>query len=60
MSTLQKIVSQKKVWCCVIVAELLFLTAAGFLYDRREKIDINYTQDDLVDDSGRGGGFLCR
>ncbi len=46
MSTLQKIVSQKKVWCCVIVAELLFLTAAGFLYDRREKIDINYTQDD--------------
>ncbi len=56
MSTLQKIVLQKKVWCCVVVAELLFLAAAGFFYDRREKIDINYTQDDLVDDSGQGGG----
>ena len=57
MSTLQKIVLQKKVWCCVVVAELLFLAAAGFFYDRREKIDINYTQDDLVDDSGQGEAF---
>lgn len=57
MNTLRKMLMQKKAWYCIIAAELLLLTAAGYIYSRREKVEMNYTQDDLVDEAGRGEAF---
>ncbi len=55
---LRKMISQKKLWCCIAVAELLLLVVAGLLYHNRERVELNFTQDDLVDDTGAAGFYI--
>lgn len=58
MGRLQKIMVQKKAWCCIIAVELLILVMAGFIYDNRERVELNFTQDDLIDDLGQKGFYI--
>lgn len=55
---LQKMLSQKKVWCCIAAIELLLLVAVGLLYHNRERVDYNFSQEDLVDDTGAAGFYI--
>lgn len=55
---LHKMLSQKKVWCCIAVVELLLLAVAGLLYRGRERVDYQFTQEELVDDTGAAGFYI--
>lgn len=50
--------SKKKIWCCIAAVELLLLAAVGLLYHNREPVEYNFTQDDLVDDTGAVGFYI--
>lgn len=55
---LHKMLSQKKVWCCIAAAELLLLVVTGLLYRNRDRVDYQFTQEDLVDDTGAAGFYI--
>lgn len=55
---LHKIKFRKELWICIIIVELLFLGIVGFLYGKRENIVLEYTEDDMVYDSGENGFYL--
>lgn len=48
----------KKIWCCIIVIELLLLAGGAFVYSRRETVTLNYVQDDMCYDNGESGAYL--
>ncbi len=55
---LRKMLSKKKIWCCLIAVELLLLVGGGLLYHNRERVDYTFTQEDLVDDTGAAGFYI--
>ena len=55
---LHKMLSQKKVWCCIAAVELLLLVVVGLLYRGRERVDYQFTQEELVDDTGAAGFYI--
>ncbi|MBD5524719.1 MAG: hypothetical protein HDR04_09910 [Lachnospiraceae bacterium] len=55
---LQKIVSKKWVWCGILAVELLILAALGFIYSRREKVELNFAQEDFVDNTGAEAFYI--
>lgn len=55
---LQKIKSSKLLWFFLIIAELLILCVSGFVYSRREGIELNFTQEDLIYNNGDAGFYL--
>ncbi|MCM1427762.1 MAG: hypothetical protein NC118_14265, partial [Eubacterium sp.] len=48
----------KKFWISFIAVELLITCIAGFVYSRREKVELNYAQEDLFYDSGESGFYV--
>lgn len=55
---LQKKILQKKIWFFLAVVEVLLLVGGGFLYHNRERVELQYTQNDLVDDTGAAGFYI--
>ena len=55
---LSKIKSGKLLWCLVIIVELAVIFIAYFSYSRGEVVEFNYTQDDLLYDTGGSGYYL--
>lgn len=55
---LQKILHNKLAWFCIIVFELLFLGGALLVLHGRPSVELNYTQDDLIDNFGAPGFYL--
>ncbi len=49
---LQKIRLNRKILLSIILVELVIWMVSGFLYSRRETVDLNFTQEDLVSDLG--------
>ncbi len=50
----------KRKWSFLILAEALLLVAACIFYGRRETVELNYTQEELIDDSGEAAFYLER
>ena len=50
----------KRKWFFLILAEALLLVAACIFYGRRETVELNYTQEELIDDSGEAAFYLER
>ncbi len=57
---LQKIQLNRKVLLGIILAELVMMMAFGFLYSRRETVDLNFSQEDLVSDLGEKMFYIDR
>ena len=58
---LQKIksrVSDKKFWLCVLILEVFVCGVLCFQYSKKETVELNFTQDDLIYDSGESGFYL--
>lgn len=55
---LRKVKFSKKVWCAIIVLELLLLAICAFVYRKRETVTLQYAEDNLVYDSGESGFYL--
>lgn len=55
---LSRLKNTKILWCCLIIAELLILCIAGLVYSRREVIELNYDQDELLYNNGDSGFYL--
>ncbi|MBD5522530.1 MAG: hypothetical protein HDR03_15125 [Lachnospiraceae bacterium] len=53
-----KIKNSKILWCCLIALQLLILCVAGVIYSRREDVQLNYAQEDLVYNNGESGFYL--
>lgn len=53
-----KIKSSKALWLFLIAAQLLILCVSGFLYSRREGVELEFTQDDLIYNNGDEGFYL--
>lgn len=54
---LQKIHFNRKTWLCILILELIFLVGTACLH-RQPPIELDYTQDDLVNDSDEPGFYL--
>ena len=50
----------KRKWFFLILTEALLLVAACIFYGRRETAELNYTQEELIDDSGEAAFYLDR
>lgn len=55
---IEKLRENKKIWLIIAAAEILLMCLAGFFYSRREPVDISFTQDDLLYDSGEPGFYI--
>ncbi|MDE6845717.1 MAG: hypothetical protein K2J99_08125, partial [Lachnospiraceae bacterium] len=58
---LQKIksrISDKKFWVCILIFEICVCGVFCFRYSKKEPVELNYTQDDLLYDSGEQGFYL--
>jgi hypothetical protein len=55
---LHKIRFSKKIWLCIIIFELLFGGTVFYMLRQRPPVELVYTQDDLVYDSGEAGFYL--
>lgn len=53
-----KIHFTKKVWFCIIIAELLLLAGAAFVHSKRETVTLDYVQDDMLYNNGESGAYL--
>lgn len=53
-----KINFTKKIWFCIVIIELLLLVGAAFVYNRQEKVTLNYVQEDLLYNNGESGAYL--
>lgn len=49
-----------KVCLCVIILEVILLMAAGYFYGRREPVELDFVQEELIDDSRTGRFYLDR
>lgn len=49
---------QKIFWFIIILLEIFILIIAGWSYKRKEPVNLNFTQDDLIYDSGENGAYL--
>ena len=47
-----------KLWCCIIVAEIVMICSLGFIHSRQTTRSINFTQDDLSYNTGESGFYL--
>ena len=48
----ERLRKNKKIWLVIAAMEILLVCLAGFLYSRREPVELSFTQDDLVYFSG--------
>ena len=48
----------KQEWCCVIAIEILLMNIAYFIYGNRGTVELSFTQDDLLYESGENGFYL--
>lgn len=55
---LHKIRFNKKNWFCIIILELILLGMIFFVLRQRPSVELTYTQDDLIYDSGEAGFYL--
>lgn len=46
--------------CCVIAIEILLLCVCFLIYRNKESVELSFTQDDLLYESGEGGFYLDR
>lgn len=58
MDNLLKGKLQKKIWIFLATAEIILLAGGGFLYHNRERVELQFTQDDLVDNTGAAGFYI--
>ena len=54
----ERLRKNKKIWLVIAAMEILLVCLAGFLYSRREPVELSFTQDDLVYDSGEPGFYI--
>ena len=55
---LQRMCLSKRIWVYIIVLEFMFLGGTIFVLNRQPTVALNYTQEDLVYDSGEAGFYL--
>lgn len=48
----------KPAWWCVIAIEVLLICACCLIYRKKEPIELSFTQDDLIYESGESGFYL--
>lgn len=60
MNMAERLRSNKKIWLAIAALEILLICLAGFLYSRREPVELSFTQDDLFYESGERGAYLDR
>ena len=58
MNMAERLRKNKKIWLVIAAMEILLVCLAGFLYSRREPVELSFTQDDLVYDSGEPGFYI--
>lgn len=56
----QKMIWQKKIWCCIAAVELLLLAAIGLFYGNRDGVILDFLQEELIDDSENAAFYLDR
>lgn len=54
----ERLRKNKKIWLVIAAMEILLVCLAGFLYSRREPVELSFTQDELVYDSGEPGFYI--
>ncbi|HJA92878.1 MAG TPA: hypothetical protein H9717_07140 [Candidatus Eisenbergiella merdipullorum] len=54
----ERLRENKKIWLAIAAVEILVICLAGFFYSRRKPVEIAFTQNDLVYDSGEPGFYL--
>lgn len=54
----ERLRKNKKIWLVIAAMEILLVCLAGFLYSRREPVELSFTQDDPVYDSGEPGFYI--
>lgn len=57
---LDKMKGSGKVWGGILVVELAIILVSGLLYNRRETVDLSFTQDELVSDLGENMFYIDR
>lgn len=48
----------KPIWCCVIAIEILLMCVCFLKCRNNESVELSFTQDDLVYESGESGFYL--
>lgn len=48
----------KKAWIFLVILEIILTALFCFLHSRKEPVELNFTQDDLLYDSGENGFYL--
>lgn len=57
---MKKMKFSKPVWCCIIAIEIILLCVCYFAYRNRESVELNFTQDDLIYETGESGFYIDR
>lgn len=60
MNKIKGIKLSRQTWWCVIAIEVIFLCIGCFVYKNRNRefVDLNFTQDDLLYESGESGFYI--
>lgn len=57
---MEKIKLSKSIWCFVIAIEIILICVCFFIYRNKEFTELNFTQDDLLYESGESGAYVDR
>lgn len=57
---MKKINIRKPIWCIVIAIEIILMCVCFLIYRNKEAVELSFTQDDLIYESGESGFYLDR
>lgn len=58
LSKIKNLKLDRKAWLFIIIVEILLTGVFGFLRSRKEPVELNFTQEELIYDTGESGYYL--